>query len=386
MLHDFYEYQNGVRPKSVSATYLILGHASAAGRSSNHDIEMSSSMPESEDVYNAASARILTLVKEEALSGLYLVHFMVPWITDIFTATLQLYQNVTSIHIYSLAPSSVNDLSYLVDETKSLRVETSSGLEQQKTFEKLGVIFNPHLRLREQKGQTVSNAPATFKAPSKGMFQKDKMKAEAIETPFKGPASTPTASGKNVKRDFAGAIHKSFAKSVMKPSVKKKAAIKEDEHETALSSDGEADDSDIMPSANAKQPDSRTKSRKEREDELRRMMEEDAKDNSGEDNSSDSSEKDPALSDTHKEDQQAPAVSEQPEAKMSAEAEVSEVVSSTGDGRRRGKRRVMKKKRILDDHGYMGTFPFSKIFVFSVRASGNPYRGWVLFHVFPSAD
>lgn len=44
----------------------------------------------------------------------------------------------------------------------------------------------------------------------------------------------------------------------------------------------------------------------------------------------------------------------EPEQKPKEEKEPTEVISNSGDGRRRGKRRVMKKKRILDDQGYMG--------------------------------
>jgi hypothetical protein len=44
----------------------------------------------------------------------------------------------------------------------------------------------------------------------------------------------------------------------------------------------------------------------------------------------------------------------EPGEKLEEKKPPAEVVSSIGDGRRRGKKRVMKKKRVLDDEGYMG--------------------------------
>ncbi len=39
-----------------------------------------------------------------------------------------------------------------------------------------------------------------------------------------------------------------------------------------------------------------------------------------------------------------------------AKDEPKEIISASSDGRKRGKRRVMKKKQIMDDQGYLGKF------------------------------
>ena len=117
----------------------------------------------------------------------------------------------------------------------------------------------------------------------------------------------------------------------------------------ALSDDGE-DDSELVPRPAAGA--AGRKSRKEREDELRRMMEEDDDD----DDVDEAEEK----ADTPMED-----VEEPPEEVPEREPEVvkeepAEVVSaSSGDGRRRGKRRVMRKKQVMDEQGYLGKFHVS---------------------------
>lgn len=116
----------------------------------------------------------------------------------------------------------------------------------------------------------------------------------------------------------------------------------------ALSDDGEADDSDAVATKSKPVMDSEALKRKrqEREEALRRMMDDDEEEE--EDKASEKSEEQP---DEEMED--APEPEPEPEPKKE-DKEPAEVVSSSADGRRRGKRRVMQKKRILDDQGYMG--------------------------------
>lgn len=114
----------------------------------------------------------------------------------------------------------------------------------------------------------------------------------------------------------------------------------------ALSDDGEAGDDDMpVPAKKSSAADieAARKARKDREDDLRRMMEEEEEEE----------EKD---EDEEMEEPEPEAEPEAvPEPTKKEDQEPQEIVSSTGDGRKRGKRRVMKKKRILDDQGYMGT-------------------------------
>lgn len=107
-----------------------------------------------------------------------------------------------------------------------------------------------------------------------------------------------------------------------------------------LSDDGEDDSAPVSEPKN--ESEATGKSRKDRQAELRRMMEEDSED-----------EVEPEKEDTPMEEPEEEAPLPEPEQKEE-EPEPAEVISSTGDGRRRGKRRVMKKKTVMDDQGYLG--------------------------------
>lgn len=136
----------------------------------------------------------------------------------------------------------------------------------------------------------------------------------------------------------------SFAKAAAKPkkATAPKAAVTsavEDTSMQALSDDGE-DDFVAMPEPKEENEATR-KSRKERQEELKRMMEESSED------------EEPEKEDTPMEEAGEEPAAPEPEEK--ADAEPAEVVSSTGDGRRRGKRRVKKKKTVMDEQGYLGT-------------------------------
>lgn len=135
----------------------------------------------------------------------------------------------------------------------------------------------------------------------------------------------------------------SFAKAAAKPkkaNTPKPAAAAEETNlqSLALSDDGE-DDSMAVPEPQEETDATRT-SRKDRQDALKRMMEDSSED------------EEPEKEDTPMEDAEEEPPAHEPEAKEAAEP--AEVVSSTGDGRRRGKRQVMKKKTVMDEQGYLG--------------------------------
>lgn len=136
----------------------------------------------------------------------------------------------------------------------------------------------------------------------------------------------------------------SFAKAASKPkkvttAQTATASAAEDSSMPALSDDGE-DDSVAMPEPKG-ESDTAHKSRKQRQEELKRMMEESSED------------EEPEKEDTPMDEPEEEPPAAEPETK--AEPEPAEVVSSTGGGRRRGKRRVMNKKTVMDEQGYLGT-------------------------------
>ncbi|OAA33637.1 DNA polymerase subunit Cdc27 [Moelleriella libera RCEF 2490] len=167
----------------------------------------------------------------------------------------------------------------------------------------------------------------------------------------------------------------SFRKSLQSGAGRRPEIGKQEETTGTLSDDGEADDSDILESTSKQSIPVKFKSRAEREEELRRMMDdeanaEDARDaeylsgeKGGEDGDKgergeeeeegeEEDEKNAEEQDIMMADSEAQSIGEPA---GPAEDEIPEAVTKTSFGRRRGKRRVTKKKRILDDQGYMVT-------------------------------
>lgn len=160
----------------------------------------------------------------------------------------------------------------------------------------------------------------------------------------------------------------SFAKAAAKPKkadtpqTVEPSAAEDDSSMPALSDDGE-DDSVAMPEPKEESEAAR-KSRKQRQEDLKRMMDESSED------------EEPEKEDTPMEEaeQEAPA----PEPEEKEDAGPAEVLSSTGDGRRRGKRRVMTKKTVMDDQGYLGTsFTLRSEFDLSLISFQSPSRNLV---------
>lgn len=338
MLYDFHKYQNSIKPASIHATYLVYGSKSAVKAEADGDVDMTSSAPEQDDLTDTVPCATMTLVAEDKLQD-----------------TLSQYQDVTSLHVYSLSPQPQKDLTSLSDVAQSIS-EYPALDDAAAQAKKYGGIVNPHLRKRTRKNAPPPPAPTPAATaskpvktePAKAAPATTKVKTESV--PSQPKESTPAQSFKAAPapKKAAGGIMQSFAKAAAKPP-KPKPVKKEEDTSMALSDDGEADDDDMPAPANKKSDaeiEAARTARKTREDELRRMMEEDEEEEEDE-----------------KEDEEMDEPEPEPEAEPAApakeEKEPQEVVSSTGDGRRRGKRRVMKKKRILDDQGYMGKFCYT---------------------------
>ncbi|KAH7327853.1 DNA polymerase subunit Cdc27 [Stachybotrys elegans] len=339
VLYDFHKQQNSVQAGSIHATYIVYGTRSAGSASQAGDVEMAGSAADSEA--EEVPCKTLTLVNEDNLK-----------------AVLSGYDEVTSIHIYSLAPHPSRDLALLSDVAQSVFAYTSKEdlMASSKTY---GTISNPQVRRREPRNRRAIAAPPAAKSKSSTVAAATTPKSTPPTTVKKEgtkPASKPSAPasslGKNagksgmssVKRGVSGGIMQSFAKAATKPPPASKA-----EATAALSDDGEADDMDIEPSTKtAADGEAARKSLKDREAGLRRMMEEEEE---AEDSEKENDEEDAA--DEAMEDAPEPDAIPEPEQKQ--EPEETQIVSSSGNGRRRGKRRVMKKERKLDDQGYMVT-------------------------------
>jgi DNA polymerase delta subunit 3 len=238
-----------------------------------------------------------------------------------------------------------------------------------------GMISNPSMKRRQRDGKgpkpapaassKVEPVPAAFKPGSQKNSIADKVKQEVSSTPSKEtPPSTAGAkkatSTASLKRAGSGGIGQMFAKAAANPKLVRKdsattSATGDKVDLKALSDDGEDDSEALPPPKAADEGESTRKSRKDREAELRRMMEESDEEDEEEDD-------EPAKADSPAKDEpmeDAPVEEEEP-----VKEEPAEVVSSAGDGRKRGKRRVTKKKQVMDDDGYLGMRVPSVVFAF----------------------
>lgn len=338
MLYDFHRSQNGMRPGTIHATYLIYGTPAAQQKvQDDGDVEMATSPPDvetSEDVVTHS----LSLVPGDLLKD-----------------TLATYEEVTSFHIYSLARHPTRDMQLLADVHQQIKEQSTN--ESATTAAIYGTITNPNVRKRTRQGRgpvptpaapapaakpvkKEAAPPAVAPEPKAEIPVKQEANTQTRETPASTAATKKGAAPPALKKSGSSGISGMFAKAAAKAASKPKEAPKPAPVETpALSDDGEDDDEDI-PAAKAPVNSGR-KSRKDREAELKMMMEESEEE---EEEEPEEKEEDEPMDEPMEE---AP----EPEAKP----EPAEVVSSTGDGRRRGKRRVMKKKQIMDDQGYLVT-------------------------------
>ncbi|OHX01074.1 DNA polymerase delta subunit 3-like protein [Colletotrichum incanum] len=337
MLYEFHRSQNGMRPGTIHATYLIYGIQKVVKVQEDGDVEMTSSPPDVEPLSDEVVTHSLTLVPGDRLKEV-----------------LATYEEVSSFHIYSLSRHPITELQMLADVSQQIKAHSTE--DSVSMTEMYGTITNPNVRKRDRHGRPVSApaaaAPAakTVKnepAPSAAKPAAPEPKiAEPVKYDTKGPAKEAPSSATATKKDAAppalkksgsSGIMSSFAKAAAKASSKPKEAPKP-QSPAALSDDGEDDDEDIPAAKSSTNPG--RKSRKDREAELKRMMEESEE------------EEEPEEKDEESADE---PMEEAPESEVKPEPEPAEVVSSTGDGRRRGKRRIMKKKQIMDDQGYLVT-------------------------------
>lgn len=107
-------------------------------------------------------------------------------------------------------------------------------------------------------------------------------------------------------------------------------------------SDDEEDDSAVLPKPKAPEAAAAKSKAQQRKEALQRMMEQD-----------DEEEEEQEKEDTPMEEPEEELEEEKP-APESEKEEPAEIVSASGDGRRRGKRQVMKPRRFLDEEGNMG--------------------------------
>ncbi|KER00198.1 hypothetical protein AUEXF2481DRAFT_156 [Aureobasidium subglaciale EXF-2481] len=352
MLYQFHHSQNEKQSNSLDATYLINGLQTIVPKQAEDTATESQS--ESQETH-AYQATCLLLVDEHEL--------------DHAKST---FDQVLSIHVYSIQPGKINDLHVLTECNRAI-MATAAKEDLLETYKQYGVIQNGQVKRRAMRTQQhskqasaqkpeplvsatksakpmfASARPTASDAPNKTTTSNESTPASSqpSQTSAK-PAATKPAT---LKRE-GSSLFKAFAKAKPKktqsqttessaePTPTAEPVETEDEAMHDLS-DEEADDEDTAMLDEGAITETGGKSKKEREDELRRMMDmEDAP-------MAEAPNKTIAAEDSG-------AAQDESDVQLQATEEPVETVT-VSDGRRRGRRRVMKKKTVQDEEGYLVT-------------------------------
>ncbi|KAL1969753.1 hypothetical protein VTN77DRAFT_8306 [Rasamsonia byssochlamydoides] len=360
MLYEFHRTENAKKPQSVNATYIITGvrrppeKPTTNGVKKDGDDEVMqsspfmSSMPQPDDAEQSIRTTSFLLAREEDLADA--------------KAT---FESISSIHIYSLQPNTLQDLNVLIDVGRE--IATTYGHEDPLEYGKQwGMTQNNHVKRR--KGARMPPPPATATAtgttaPSKpaGVAKqiskkeespqpKNESESEAASSKPTSQKTNPIKSTKNpapVQRQKSD-LFTSFAKAKPKkkteePTVSTASGAESAEPSAAEDVMFDDDDpseegrEDLFLDTGERRSNKTRESRKEREEKLKKMMEEDDEDMPDA----------PATKDEPAPEESKPAESEK-------KSEPKEEITVQG-GRRRGRRQVMKKKTIKDEEGYLVT-------------------------------
>lgn len=361
MLFEFHRQQNAKKPGSIHATYLLCGirrkeeTSAITVEKDGDDVHMQnspfmSSMPHMEGEQEVTAVQTIILVKEEDL--------------DKVTSS---FEKLSSIHIYSLELGPLHDLQTISDATR--KVTSIYGHEDPIEHGKIyGTIHNTDVRRRQGRRPSPQNAPlvptqrpkaakeepkseksesqkSTNAKPPQSSATKDFFnRTQSDEKPTPPTSQKPTNTAPTLKRD-SSSIFKAFAKAKPKPEATDSSAAPSVQASAAADSpmkdisDDDEDDYVAPPQASKDGVDRDRQARKEREAALRKMMEDDDE------------------VEIEQTSNESPAEVDGSEFVIdkSAESEPEPVVK-VEDGRRRGKRRVMKKKTMKDEEGYLGMY------------------------------
>lgn len=363
MLYDFHNKENAKKPGAVHATYLITGtrrpltSSQATGAHSQKDEEtvMQSSPPipgssapkveGEEEEEEPVAVRSVLLVKEE--------HF------EQAKAT---FERISGIHIYSLQAHGLSDMQTLSECNRKIAI-TYTLEDPLEDWKQYGTIQNPNVKRRTRRNvPPLPPAPAALTAPAvKTADVKTKAAAPPKQLPTKAqptskPDSRPTSASSSQQSDKKASIKpsnkrqnsdifKSFAKGNLKAKTKEaesQSSVEivppEDESMAGFSDDDSEPVDGATQDTDLELPTGEGKSKKEREADLQAMMDvEDEPMDDAPDDPVEDEEENNAI------DVKADSPAEEPKDSVTVE-----------NGRRRGRRRVMKRKTVKDEDGYLG--------------------------------
>jgi len=350
------------------------------------------------DDRNQAPTRTVTLVREEALEGT--TPTSLPYLADMFVAMKEQYEKITSVHIYSLSPSRIPDLVTLTDISRGLfsdRFVHEDPLIHNKTY---GVIQNADVRRRTRKRSVGPHAPApkfqalkneTTSVPSRAPSTSSSAKPKTTGPPLKKEESSrpssrdSTSTGHSkppgLKRDASDFFKSAFRKQNKKPQPERKdtdastnasASGTEDvKIEEDADEEGESEDEALFLDTGTRKPATKKRAsdvKKEREDKaakLRKMMESDNEEPAAGlpavEDAADVREARAAAhtgrnqAETGEDEAVAWSDSDTERQRQTATRKETSAAVDTAPRRRRGKRKVMKKRTMKDEEGYLVT-------------------------------
>lgn len=360
MLYDFHQKQNARRAGTVHATYLITGirrkeEAQSNGVHSQQDEEdtavrsspllPSSSMPgpDEDQEQEPVLTRTVMVVREERLEQ-----------------AKAKFESITGMHVYSLQSKGLGDIQLLTACNRKIAADYASE-NPLEVWKQYSTIRNPNVRRRTQRRQPPPPPPAAVSKPKvkperptakptvmERQASKDSQDSAAGPKPLSAKASPePTRKPPTNKRQGSD-IFKSFAKGRTKA---KKEETQAESTEASETTDAAMTGfSDEEPDADEGTGDEAGaanvfggKSRKDREAELQAMMDQE-----------DDSKEEVDEADAGEADDGQDGMEDEGAVDKLIQAEEPKEIVAVENGRRRGKRRVMKKVTAKDEDGYLG--------------------------------
>jgi len=360
MLEEFHHKQNAKKSGTVHATYLLTGtrrreHPSRStgmyGRDEDGDTVMQSSPPlpsssaakPEEAEVERVPWRSVVLVKEEHLEQA--------------KAT---FEEITSVHVYSLEAHGLGDLQLLTECNRKIAARYASEDPLQAT-KQYGTIQNPKVKRRMLGRKALP--PTADKANASGIVEGAALTAPRVLNTFiagesqdSKPLSRPSSAKVTSEPRKKSTAAKTQSSDIFKSFAKSKTKLKKDEPQQSAEGPparepedepmidfSEEDADDVADDEATEAPNMPTgKSKKEREEELKAMMDQE------DEEIEDSAQARP--NEAAQEDEEETTIDMLPAKKTEEPKEIVTVEN----GRCRGRRRVMKKKTVKDEDGYLG--------------------------------
>ncbi|KAJ5398101.1 hypothetical protein N7509_006214 [Penicillium cosmopolitanum] len=360
MLYDFHRNENAKKPQSVHATYVISGfqkppaaetpvtngHAKDEDEVMQSSPYLPSSMPNQDASFESPRVMSIIIAREEDLED-----------------AKSTFHSISTIHVYSLQPTVLQDLNTLTDVCREIATAHAQddplecggqwGMIQNRNVKRRTGARPPPPAAKSKSEPMAPKAKAEPAVPTKRPLQKEESTPQPTSESESQSSSKPAA--KTAPKREKSNLFSSFAKAKPKQKTSTPAQSTDpsqdgqfyrdyesyaSSHITVVLDDAsEEEQEELFPESGDKSAPANRESKKDREDKLKQMMEDEDTD-------------DEEMPDADEEPEREPTPVEQPPPPKPAE--LKEEVTVQG-GRRRGKRQVMKKRTVKDEEGYLVT-------------------------------